>query len=117
MDRLNYLNYPSWVDPVLRLEFDGGFLQPEETLDELTKKGRVVEWATQSGEALLIESMTQPFSPYGTQCVTAEDATDLAGLFAAVDFVFARTGRARREVQRARKFFFEETGLAPYELL
>lgn len=114
---LNYLNSPSWVDPVLRLVFDGVFLHPKGTLDELTKKGRVIDWATESEQGLLIESMTQPFSPYGNKCVTAEDATELAGLFAAVDFVFGGAGRARREVQRAREFFFEETGLTPRELL
>jgi hypothetical protein len=106
-----------FVNPILRLVFEGGFLQHGLTPNQLKEKGYIIEWALPEADASLIASMIRPIHLSEHSFVDPQDAHLMSSMIELTDFMFSPEARNRWEVQRAGQVYFGEKTIKPLNIM
>jgi hypothetical protein len=108
---------PQFINPLLRICFDTSFLHSPLTVDELSHKGYLVQWAREKDQGTDLFSFIRPFVVSPFVFFDSRDVDELQQYFGLVDFLFAERARARIDIQRPGRAFFSDSHISPIEIL
>lgn len=112
-----YVNDASrFVSPILRIMFEGGGLTISDTQKALERRGYIIQWAAKTGKGDIISSMIEPYAFSEKSFLNPQDVDQLATMIGLTDFLFAESARARFEVQRPGRSYFEGSNTIPIEI-
>ena len=118
VDPMLYLEHlTDFVNPILRIVFEGGFLQHRLNAKQLEQQGYIIEWAVLDADEPLIASMLKPIHLSQHAFVDPQDANEMSSMIELTDFMFSLETRNRWEVQRAGRVYFEEQTIKPLNIM
>jgi hypothetical protein len=110
-------NTNNFASPIIRFMFEGCGLAVSESLEELKRNGVIAEIVQREDGSVVIVSQVERLNSSAHTFVEPDDVVYLSQLFGLSDFLFADTARARRDVQREGRSYFEGLTLTPFEVL
>jgi hypothetical protein len=105
-----------YVNPLLRVLLRSTGAVLDAPLEELERRGFLIEWAVEEEGKNVALSYLEPYRLSTIQFVEPADAVQLSELFAITEFVFSDLGHERAEVQRAGRVFFQNGEIVPIQV-